>query len=184
MYIRNTLHVPNRYNSIVIRRKKIETDIIILYNQTKQITIPMSEDRSLWSFDHENKSIISVGDIINYKWNKIINTLNHKMFTFENMFFEKITFKGKGFKLISKKKTNFLHFFFGHSHIKVIFLKKARMKRLSKYKYYFKSKLDQKLKQSARLISNIRPLNIFTKRGLRRNRQVVFKRKGKKSTYV
>ena len=68
--------------------------------------------------------------------------------------------------------------------MKVIFLKKVKMKRLSKYKYFFKSKIEKKLKDSARLISNIRPLNIFTKRGLRRSRQVVYKRKGKKSTYV
>ncbi len=113
-----------------------------------------------------------------------MNLINHKMFIFENMFFEKITFKGKGFKLTSKKKTNFLHFLFGHSHMKVVFLKKVRMKRLSKYKYFFKSKIKKKLKDSVRLISHVRPLNIFTKRGLRISRQVVFKRRGKKSTYV
>ncbi len=176
------MHVPNRYNSVVIRKK--DTDMIVLYNKYKKVTIPMTDNLPMWSFDSENKSITSVCDIINYQWNKIIRSINHKMFIFESMFFEKITFKGKGFKLTSKKKTKFLHFFFGHSHIKVIFLKKLKMKRISKYKYFFKSKLEAELKQSARLISNIRPLNIFTKRGLRRSRQFVFKRKGKKSTYV
>jgi hypothetical protein len=156
----------------------------MLYNKTKKITLPLNPDKSIWSFDCENKSIVGLGNAINYQWGKMMNVINHKMFIFESMFFEKITFKGKGFKLTSKKKTNFLHFLFGHSHMKVIFLKKVKMKRLSKYKYFFKSKIEKKLKDSARLISNIRPLNIFTKRGLRRSRQVVYKRKGKKSTYV
>lgn len=182
MYVRNTLHIPNRYNSIVFKKK--DANMIVLYNKFKKIKLPLNKNKETWSFDSENKSIVGIGNSINYQWGKIMNLINHKMFIFECMFFEKINFKGKGFKLTSKKKTNYLHFLFGHSHMKVIFLKKIKMKRLSKYKYIFWSKIKNKLHRSVKLISNVRPLNIFTKRGLRCSRQIVFKRKGKKSTYV
>jgi len=182
MYVRNSLYIPNLYNSIVFKKK--ESNLIIFYNEFKKIKIPVSSDKSIWSFDSEGNSIVSLFNPISIKWGRMFNEINHKMFTFENIFFEKISFKGKGFKLTSKKKTRFIHFLFGHSHIKTIFLKKVKMKRLTKYKYFFKSKHKYDLKSSVRMISNIRPLNIFTKRGLRINRQFVYKRKGKKSTYV
>lgn len=182
IYVRNSLYIPHLYNSIVFKKK--QSNLIIFYNDFKKIKIPVNEDKSLWSFDVEGNSIVSLFDPISIIWGYTFNQINHKMFTFENIFFEKISFKGKGFKLTSKKKTRFIYFLFGHSHIKTIFLKKAKMKRLSKYKYFFKSKHKNHLKNSVKMISNIRPLNIFTKRGLRVNRQFVFKRKGKKSTYV
>src|ERR1700744_6307073 len=100
------------------------------------------------------------------------------MFLLECIFFEKIKFNGKGFKITFKKKNKFLNFMFGHSHIKIIFLKNTEIKRLSKYKYILKYTNKCKLKQTALLISRVRLLNIFTKRGLRIMRQNVFKRKG------
>ena len=113
-----------------------------------------------------------------------MNKFNTMSFTFEAIFFEKIKFSGKGFKITFKKKKKFLHFMFGHSHIKVIFMKNTFIRRLTKYKYIIKSKNKNNLKKTALLISHVRHLNIYTKRGLRIMRQFVFKRKGKKSTYV
>ena len=110
MYVRNTLHIPNRYNSIVIKKK--DTNVVMLYNKTKKITLPLNPDKSIWSFDCENKSIVGLGNAINYQWGKMMNVINHKMFIFESMFFEKITFKGKGFKLTSKKKKLIFYIFY------------------------------------------------------------------------
>src|SRR4051812_9906383 len=103
---------------------------------------------------------------------------------FENIFFEKINFKGKGFKLRIKKKNKFIFYMFGHSHINVALLGKTKIKRLTKYKYIFKLRNKYILKSTVTNICNVRPLNIYTKRGLRKTRQFVFKRKGKKSTYI
>lgn len=106
------------------------------------------------------------------------------MFLFEALFFEKIKFSGKGFKITFKKRKKFLRFMFGHSHIKFIFMNKTKIKRLTKYKYILKDKNKNRLRNATKLICDVRPLNIFTKRGLRKTRQIVFKRRGKKSTYV
>lgn len=59
-----------------------------------------------------------------------------------------------------------------------------KIKRLGKYKYFLKSNNQQKLNKIAKQICKIKPINMYTKRGIRLGKQIIFKRKGKKSTYV
>jgi hypothetical protein len=58
------------------------------------------------------------------------------------------------------------------------------VKRLGKYKYVLKSKNDLKMNLFLKKICNIKPINIYTKRGIRLGKQIIYKRKGKKSTYI
>jgi len=176
------MYVPAIYNSLVVKKKT--TILILFYNEDYYVKIPVSSNLSKWSFDNECNTIIVSFNRIDITWSKLIHRLNHSIFTFEGIFFEKIKFNGKGFKITFKRKKKFLNFMFGHSHMKVMFLKNTWIRRLTKYKYILKSKNIHKLKQTARTIAKVRSLNIYTKRGLRRTRQFVFKRRGKKSTYV
>ncbi len=119
-------------------------------------------------------------------WNLIANKINKNLFVFENTFFEKIKFKGKGFRVRFKKKNKILKFTFGHSHINYAFLngKTTKIKKIGKYKYFFKNKSSSKLLSFLKKICSIKPINMYTKRGIRLGTQVIFKRKGKKSTYI
>jgi hypothetical protein len=67
--------------------------------------------------------------------------------------------------------------------MQVIIFKNAKFKQKRKNKVLIKTwnKTNHKLTE-VRLIS-IRPLNVFTKRGLRLGRQIVIKKTGKKSNY-
>lgn len=120
------------------------------------------------------------------KFNFLFKKIQKIIFLFENIFFNKIKFKGKGFRVRFKKKNKILKFTFGHSHINYIFInfKKVKIKKLGKYKYIIKSKNKFILNKLSKDICKIRSINLFTKRGIRLGRQVVFKRKGKKSTYI
>lgn len=144
----------------------------------------MGNNNQCWSFDLETNSIITLQNLVNYKWSAFVNKFNTTLFIFENIFFEKINFKGKGFKLTFKKNKKYINFMFGHSHLNLIFLKKLKIKRLNKYKYVLKSKNKIKLNKITQTICDVKPLNMYTKRGLRKNRQFFVKRKGKKSTYI
>ena len=119
-------------------------------------------------------------------WNLILNKINKNIFIFENIFFNKIKFKGKGFRVRFKKNKKILKFTFGHSHINYIFINntKTKIKRLGKYKYIFKNKNNLKINLFLKKICEIKPINMYTKRGIRVGRQIVYKKKGKKSTYI
>ena len=94
--------------------------------------------------------------------------------------FSKIKFTGKGFKVKKTKKQN-LNFFFYHSHINILILKNVLVKKLSKNKLLILTKTDQLKKKLELQILQIKPINIYTKRGLRLSRVIIKKRTGKKA---
>jgi ribosomal protein L6P/L9E len=106
------------------------------------------------------------------------------MKTFENYFFLKIKFKGKGFKIKFNKKLKLIKFYFGRSHITFFKLKKIKLKKITKYKFLLKNLNFNKLKKKASEITYIKPVNVYTLRGIRLSRQHISKRKGKKSSYI
>jgi ribosomal protein L6P/L9E len=135
-------------------------------------------------FDAETNTINYVSKEHSPLKNKSINTFNRILYSFENYFFEKIKFKGKGFRLKLKKSKKIIKFFFGHSHINIIFLKNLVLKKTNKYKFTIKSTNPILLKIVARKICGVKPVNVYTNRGIRTGRQIIFKRKGKKGSYV
>lgn len=136
-------------------------------------------------FFDENSNCIII-QTVNANLNLIINKFNRLIHIFESTFFNKIKFKGKGFRTRLKKNNKIIKFTFGHSHINYVFINNSttRIKRLGKYKYTFKCKNRLKMNVLLKQICEIKPINMYTKRGIRLGRQFIFKRKGKKSTYI
>ena len=96
----------------------------------------------------------------------------------------KIKFKGKGFRIRFFKKIKLVKFFFGKSHKSFIYFKNIIIKRINKYKFILKNINKQQLLINSSKVTNIRPINYYTLRGLRVSRQTIYKRKGKKGTYI
>jgi hypothetical protein len=90
--------------------------------------------------------------------------------------FTKIKFMGKGYK-IKKNADNNMFLLFNRSHITNIWYKNIFVKKYKKYKIYIKHVCAMAAIQT---ILNVRPVNIFTKKGLRSSRQIIYKKKGKK----
>jgi ribosomal protein L6P/L9E len=102
--------------------------------------------------------------------------------SFNRPYFLKIKFKGKGY-YIYKNKRNTITPQFGYAH------------RIYKYTFFtsikFRTKtsiiifglLKNDLITSGLLIKNMRSINIFTGRGVRFSRQIIYKKVGKVSSY-
>jgi len=162
-----------------------EKVLIKIYNLKKIIKIPMADEKNIY-LDRNTNCILFEKNQLKKNWNLILNKINKNLFLFENIFFDKIKFKGKGFRVRFKKNSKILKFTFGHSHINYLFINdvKTKVKRLGKYKYIFKSKNKIKMNLFLKKVKNIKPINMYTKRGIRISRQIIYKRKGKKSTYI
>ena len=109
--------------------------------------------------------------------NLFLIELNKFLFSLDHIFYKKIKFTGKGFKV--KKKNNNIIYYFNTAHINLILLKNILVRRLNKSKYIFIKPNTYKLFKLTKCIKNIRCNNIFTKRGLRLSRQIIIKKKGK-----
>ena len=114
-------------------------------------------------------------NILHIKYNK--NFFNIFLFSWDNFFFSKIYFIGKGFKL--KKLKNNIHLNFNYSHINILINQKTIIKKIQKNKLLIFGKNFLKFKKSINYILNIKNLNKYTKRGLRQTKQIVYKKKSK-----
>lgn len=181
--IRNyNLYIPISFNIIVMESKKNKNDLtIILYNSTH--TINILGDKKKTKIDLESYSI-KIKFNFNYDNNYNVKLFNNFIKTFENYFFLKIKFKGKGFKIKFNKKLKLIKFYFGKSHITFFKLKKIKLKKITKYKFMLKNLNFSKLKKKASEMTYIKPVNVYTLRGIRLSRQFISKRKGKKSSYI
>jgi hypothetical protein len=91
--------------------------------------------------------------------------------------FAKIKFTGKGYK-IKKNSCKSLVLLFNRAHTTTVWWKNIFLKKLKKYKIYIQ--YTNKNKSILDTILKIRPINVFTKKGLRKSRQILLKKKGKK----
>nr|YP_010147334.1 50S ribosomal protein L6 [Thuricola similis]QQP22145.1 50S ribosomal protein L6 [Thuricola similis] len=97
------------------------------------------------------------------------------------IYWKRVVFKGKGFRMRKFKNSRKLTFNFGHSHwtklrLRTFFIMFKRKRRQSQYFFcYYKLLFDQ----ICLLIMNIRRINKYTKRGLRLKKQPIVRRFGK-----
>lgn len=156
--------------------------MFIFYNLKKKIKIAIKENT--FFFDKETNSIRISYTTPSFLQNKASNIFKKITFSFEDYFSKKIKFKGKGFRLKIKKKHKAIKFLFGHSHLNILFLKNLKLKKCGKYKLTIKHTLLNDNNILAKKICSIKPVNVYTNRGIRVSRQVIFKRKGKKGSYI
>lgn len=129
-------------------------------------------------YTNNNTNIIKLKN--NYNINKVnlfLIEFNNFLFSLNHVFFKKIKFTGKGFK-IKKKNTNIIYYF-NTAHINLVIVRNIIARRLSKSKYIFIKTNLYNLVKITNYIKSIRCNNIFTKRGLRISRQIIIKKKGK-----
>ena len=108
-----------------------------------------------------------------------------QQFTYKTslFYYRKLKFTGKGYKIKKSKLKKSFKFYFGRSHTQYLFSGGLRFKKLSKYRLFLVSNNKKRLNRIMTLSLRTRPLNRYTKRGLRCTRQFILKRPGKKSTY-
>jgi hypothetical protein len=111
--------------------------------------------------------------------NEPLNFIEKHLFSLLNFFFKKIIFKGKGYKVIKKKK--FLILLFNTSNITYLLLFNTICLKKSKSKYLLILKNYKTLQTLVNKVLKVKSLNTYTKRGLRSSKQLVYQKTGKSS---
>lgn len=174
--------LPPQFEIIILKKNNIIK--INLYNTNYNFKFYIFEKKSFFFINNYNniikiqhKKVINNQILINYNLNKFLKLINIYEFV-------KIKFKGKGFKIGFYKNKNIMNFFFGASHMNVYIIKNTIIKKINKYKFLLKSNNLNKLNKLSKKIVNIRKINFYTLRGLRKSRQILIKRKGRKGTFI
>lgn len=175
------INLPPFLNYTVI--KKNNKFIIYNYNNVFFYQLAEPTDCTCIKIDIETKSFTFNSKTTKNFTNLYINLLHVFLFSWDSYFFEKIKFKGKGYRIAYQRKKKMMTFHFGHSHDTIFIFRWVLIKKPHKYKFIIIKNDIQSLKTLNKNILKIKPLNIYTKRGLRNFRQIIYKRKGKKSSY-
>jgi len=111
-------------------------------------------------------------------WNYLTQIFN----ILHNPYFYKLKFKGKGYYIYKNKRNTITpQFGFAHRIYKYTFFVSVRFR--TKTSILIFGLLLHDLHIARHSIKSMRPINIFTGRGVRFNRQVIYKKVGKVSSY-
>jgi ribosomal protein L6P/L9E len=137
----------------------------------------------------KNRSNLPLLNVSSFSQLNIINRISKKLTavfkSWDSYYFIKIKFKGKVYKLTKYKKNN-LKLSFGRCHKTILAVRSLFLRKKKKVKnkcMIYGSSLKH-INLSKCLIVNTRPINMFTQRGLRLSRQIVYRKIGKKSSYT
>ena len=97
-------------------------------------------------------------------------------------FFFKLKFKGKGY-YVYKNKRNTITPQFGFSHRNYVYSASINVKFLSKTKIFLFGLSKSDIILTATRFKQLKPINIFTGRGVRFARQLIYRKTGKISSY-
>lgn len=156
--------------------KKVNTYYIYIYNNYFFFIIKLNIQIHLKIVS--NKEFKIVQNPFDRKGQNYFNNLTQFIEQFDKYVFTKIRFAGKGYK-IRKKSVHSMILIFNRAHITVIWWRNIILKKIKKNKFYVK--LTPKTLNFINTILKVRHINIFTKKGLRTSRQILFKKKGKKT---
>lgn len=174
--------MPSSFKVYVVKFKSKNLYCIKMFDNHFFICLSLLFDSLILYFDN-NLNILSISRI-NFSdyFNLWLKSINAVLSTLTSFFFYKIKFKGKGYYLY-KNLRNTITPQFGYSHRIYFYSFFLKTTFLTKTKIFFFgfNKLDL-LKTIINLKSK-RTINIFTGRGVRFARQIVYKKTGKVSSY-
>lgn len=132
-----------------------------------------------------------VGFFNHRQWLEVYNTLlphtldniSHLIRPLFNLYASSISFSGKGYKLLSNKRTTFA-FSFGYSHMYYVYNPVTFFMFKIKTRGFFVGLGSFVVKQAIIALRSVKPINIFTNRGVRARKQWIWKKTGKVSMYM
>lgn len=174
--------VPNNWSCYILKGNYSNNYVIQLYTNIYYYQFSIPSVLTTLYFDSESKVIY----FSNYKAHNTFNLWLKEMYQilyyFNSFLFFKIKFKGKGY-YIYKNKRNTITPQFGYSHRIYIYSYFNLVKFLTKTKILVFGFSKKDILYVSNKLKAKRSINIFTGRGVRFSKQIVYKKTGKVSAY-
>ena len=179
-YYSHYIHVPFQWSLIFITN--VDSKLIYLYSPIYYFIFKLPKSFQNLSFD-KNLSMLIFQNIYENNFTKLyLNSLQKIISLLNNPYFCKIKFKGKGY-YIYKNKRNTITPQFGFAHRNYIYSSFIKVLFRTKTSILLFGTSWKDILSVGYQIKELRPINIFTGRGVRFNRQIVYKKTGKVSSY-
>jgi len=179
-YYKCYINIPFSWNMVILKSNRLVK--VYLYSTMYFVHTSIPQNFVNSHYD-PNTRTLGFSNLYenNYK-NLYINQLTYLLSLCNNPCFIKIKFKGKGYYIYkNKRKTITPQFGFAHRHYIYAFYTSVKFRSKTSIMLYGSSFTD--LLKVGLQIKALRSINIFTGRGVRFNKQIVYKKTGKVSSY-
>lgn len=177
------LYIPSKWNFLIFKKSQSKYNVqCYFYSSTYYFVIPLKTSFTNVAYDFNTRSIQF---LFNFKNNfmplfwKLIKTLLH---SFTRIFFRKLRFRGKGY-YIYKNNRNTIAIQAGYSHIMRLYAFFTSVKFVTKTTILLFGINKISVTTSGVNLFNLKPVNVFTGKGMRFSRQILYRKTGKISTY-
>lgn len=176
-------YLPDIWNFILIK-KSLTTEILYFYIYSNEyfFILPFLKKFSFFKYDFLTNSLIFNFIFKNNFFGLFWNFFKIIFFSFSRIFFKKLKFKGKGY-YIYKNVRNTVALQFGYSHLYYLYSFFVTVKFLTKTSVLIFGINYKDLIRSGNNLYNIKKINIFTGKGIRFSRQIIYRKTGKISSY-
>mgnify|MGYP003959431397 CR=1 FL=1 len=177
-------HVPSNWSTLLLTSITKRTPYIVVYaySQTYFFQFPLPTQHVGLSFNSQTQVATFTRYYSNSFFLTFLGIFNLVLYSFFRVFFNKLTFKGKGY-YIYKNIRNTITPQFGYSHRLYFYSYFISVKFLSKTKIFIFGLSTRDIYLKSYQIKASKPINIYTGRGVRFARQVIYKKDGKVSSY-
>lgn len=167
---------------VVLSMKGSDSRNVYMYSQTYFFQLVLPRDSS-YARIAATPCVIALTLPYNYNFTRLyLVELRKVMSMFYRPTFMKLKFKGKGY-YIYKNKRNTITPQFGYSHRLYTYAYFVNVKFLSKTSIFIYGYVKSDIVGVSQAVRAMRPISIFTGRGVRFSRQIIYKKAGKISSY-
>jgi hypothetical protein len=180
----SSFHIPTDWQFTVVRRSLGDSkqNNIYIYNDIYFFNISIMQTVETIKYNPSTRIFTFYHTHSPYCYNSFLKIVTELTRRFSCPFFLKIRFKGKGY-YIYKNYRNTIAPQFGFAHRVYVYAQAASVKFLSKTKVLVFGLSKRDIMEVGHCLKAVRPINIFTGRGVRFARQVIYRKTGKVSSY-
>lgn len=177
-----SLYFPFNWSIVLIDKEMLDLINLIIYNLNYKFKLSFLKKFTSFNYDYLINTL-TINFFLKNNFSIIFwNYFKFLFFSFSRIFFKKLKFKGKGY-YIYKNTRNTIALQFGYSHMFYLYCSIITVKFITKTTILlFGTNYFDLLKKSYSLF-NIKKINIFTGKGIRFSRQILYKKTGKVSSY-
>ena len=179
-----TFQVPKGWKFIILRKVGSSTaqPIFYLYNGTYFVNFVLFLGNTSFNYDRQTSSLSLKKYDSSYTYLSFLKSLYDVISRFNKPFFLKLKFRGKGY-YVYKNYRNTIAPQFGYAHRVYVYSFANSVRFLSKTKVFLFGISKTDILKTGYGLFYTRPMNVFTGRGVRFARQVVYKKTGKIGAY-
>jgi len=181
---RSKFYIPSNWQVVILKQPKVSSNqlFIYFYNEVYYFKLSLADQLNSWRFDPYARTLAYKNPYLSsfYRYYKAL--IKQVITSFATSFFRKLKIKGKGYYIYKNIRNTVTHQF-GHSHRTYIYTYYTTVKFLSKTTVLLFGSSKADVFSAGLKIRSSKYINIFTGRGVRFSKQIVYKKTGKVSAY-